>query len=91
MRDPDADRLLASLPETERYAAWHLARPDGTIVGRGAGAVDVLSVVRRTRPLGRALGLLPPRLLDGGYGLLADRRSTLGHVVPDGPAPRRFP
>jgi hypothetical protein len=32
--DREADPLLASLPEQERFASWRLVRTDGSILGR---------------------------------------------------------
>jgi hypothetical protein len=45
--------------------------------------------MRLTRPAGRLLGVLPPRLLEGAYDAVARNRRRLGRMVPDGPAPRR--
>jgi hypothetical protein len=33
--DPDADALLAPLPEHERLETWRLVRRDGSLVGYG--------------------------------------------------------
>lgn len=44
------------------------------------------------RPLGRLLAAGPlARPLDAAYGAVARRRGALGRLVPDGPAPRRYP
>jgi hypothetical protein len=37
------------------------------------------------------LEAMPPRLLEAQYELIARNRRRLGRLVPDGPAPRRFP
>jgi predicted DCC family thiol-disulfide oxidoreductase YuxK len=91
LRDPGAAPLLASLPDGERFASWRLALPDGALAGRGAGVVELLRALRVTRPAGRLLARVPPALLDRLYAALARRRGALGRLVPDGPAPRRFP
>jgi predicted DCC family thiol-disulfide oxidoreductase YuxK len=91
LQDPDADALLAALPEPERLASWRLAAPDGTLAGYGAGLPALLRTMRLTRPLGRLLGLVPASALDAAYGLVARNRGRLAKVVPDGPAPRRAP
>ena len=36
-------------------------------------------------------GVVRGRVPDALYRLAADRRGVLGRIVPDGPAPRRFP
>ena len=87
----EAVRLLDGLPEDERLASWRLARPDGSLVGRGTGVPVLLESLRLTRPLGRLLQLVPGRTLDAAYELAARNRGRLGRVVPRGAAPRRFP
>jgi predicted DCC family thiol-disulfide oxidoreductase YuxK len=89
MRDPAAAPLLESLPEDGRFATWHLVRPDGSLAGYGAGLVELAQAMRLTRPLARVLAHLPHRTLEALYALIARHRSTLGRLVPDGPAPRR--
>jgi predicted DCC family thiol-disulfide oxidoreductase YuxK len=89
--DPEAEPLLAVLPEDERFETWHLAAPDGSLAGHGAGVVELLGALRLTRPLGRLLGLVPNRALDRAYGVVARQRGRLGRLVPDRPGPRRFP
>jgi hypothetical protein len=68
-------------------------RHDGSAVaGNDGGVVELLSELWLTRSLGlllRALRLAP--LVDGLDDLIAKHRSTLGRLVPDGPAPRRYP
>jgi predicted DCC family thiol-disulfide oxidoreductase YuxK len=89
LQDPDADPLLAALPERERLASWRLAGPDGSLAGYGSGLPALLRAMRPTRPLGQVLGLVPVRALDAAYGLVARNRGRLAKLVPDGPAPRR--
>jgi hypothetical protein len=89
--DREADPLLAGVPEDERGATWHLAVPDGSVHGRGAGLPVLLGAMRLTRPAGRLLARVPARHLDRGYALIADRRPRLGRLVPDRPGPRRYP
>jgi predicted DCC family thiol-disulfide oxidoreductase YuxK len=91
LRDERAAPLLEPLPENERFSSWRLALPDGTLAGHGAGAVALLRAMRLTRPVARVLAPLPDRVLDIPYGVVAGKRSQLGRVVPDGPAPLRFP
>jgi predicted DCC family thiol-disulfide oxidoreductase YuxK len=89
MRDPAAAPLLERLPEDERFATWHLVRPDGSLAGHGAGLVELAQAMRLTRPVARVLARLPHRTLEAVYAVIARHRSRLGRLVPDGPAPRR--
>jgi len=91
MRDQEAARLFASLPDDERFATWHLARRDGSLAGYGRGGVELLGAMRLTRSAGRLLGHVPDRVLETLYRVVARNRNLLGRLVPDGPAPRRYP
>jgi predicted DCC family thiol-disulfide oxidoreductase YuxK len=91
MRDPEAASLLDGLVDEERFATWHLAQRDESLVGYGAGGVQLLQAMRLTRPVGRVLARVPADILDRIYEIVARRRSMLGRVVPDRPGPRRFP
>lgn len=91
LQDPGAVSLVGGLPESEKLASWRLATPDGALVGYGAGIPTLLRTMRATQPLGRLVGLLPDRVLDGAYRLVVRNRGRLGRLVPDGPAPRRAP
>lgn len=62
------------------------------IAGDAGGAVALFSEVRLTQPLGRALRTLhASALLDALDKVVARHRSRLGRLVPEGPAPRRYP
>lgn len=93
LADPEAERLLASVPEERRGACWWLVRRDGTpVAGDAGGGVMLLSEIRLTRSVGRALAALRlSPVVDTLDKLLAWSRSWLGRFVPDGPAPRRYP
>ena len=91
MRDECALPLLAGIPESERFEAWHLALPDRRVVGAGAGGAELLCSMALTRPAGRALARIPRRALEVAYEGVARHRARLGRVVPDGPGPRRYP
>ena len=91
MHDEEAATLLEPLPEDERFASWHLALGDGSLVGYGTGGVELLRSMRLTRPVGGLFAAVPDRLLDAPYGLVARHRGVLGRLVPDGPAPKSFP
>jgi hypothetical protein len=89
LSDDAADALLASLPEREKFASWHLVRPGGQISSRGAAGIDLLQVLGFDRLARGASKLEGP--IERLYGLLAEHRDKLGQVSPEGPAPRRFP
>lgn len=93
LADEGAARLLASVPEERRKECWWLVLRDGTLMpGDGGGGVALLTELRLTRPLGsvlKALRLSPVvDVFDKG---LAHYRKQLGRIVPDGPAPQRYP
>ena len=81
--------LVAPLAEDERYASWHLVRQDGSISSRGAAGIDLLDALGPARAARAAQRLEGP--VERLYSLVAEHRDKLGHLVPDGPAPRRFP
>ena len=93
LADEEAKRLLASVPEERRDECWWLVRPDGSpIPGDGGGALALFAEVRLTRPLGRLLrALRASAALDAVDKIVARHRGRLGRLVPDGPAPRRYP
>ncbi|HWB22844.1 MAG TPA: DCC1-like thiol-disulfide oxidoreductase family protein [Gaiellaceae bacterium] len=80
LTDEEATPLLASVPAEERLNSLRLAEPDGCLLARGAAVKAVLA------QLGvRSAGL------ERAYGFVASRRGSLGRLVPDGSAPRRYP
>jgi hypothetical protein len=85
--------VLARVPEERRDECWWLVLRDGTpLAGDRGGGVAVLSELRLTRHLGRLLRALHASpLVDALDRSIAGRRGRLGRLVPDGPAPRRFP
>lgn len=91
LQDAAASTLLAALAEDERLDTWRMVRPDGSLAGYGAGIPDLLQAMRLTRLVGRLLGRVPDGVLEALYGATARNRGTLGRLVPDGPAPKRFP
>jgi hypothetical protein len=93
LADEEAGRLLAAIPEDARDECWWLVLRDGTpIPGDAGGGVALFGQVRLTRPLGRALRALhASALVDTFDKVVARYRARLGRLVPDGPAPRRYP
>ena len=93
LADEEAGRLLDAVPESRRTESWWVVRCDGIPIAskRGAGMV-LITEIRLTRPLGRglrAIGL--SRFVDALDALVARHRGRLSRLVPDGPAPRRYP
>ena len=91
LQDPEAGRFLDGLPAQERLASWRLVRRDGSLAGHGGGLGELLESMAVTRALGRAVSVVPDRILDALYEQTARRRGRLGRLVPRGPAPRRYP
>ena len=85
--------MLASVPEEARNECWWIVLRDGTPVpGDAGGGVALFAEVRLTRPLGRVLrGLRASVVIDTVDKVFSRYRSQLGRLVPDGPAPRRYP
>jgi predicted DCC family thiol-disulfide oxidoreductase YuxK len=82
LQDRESEPLLVGVPAAEREASIRLAEPDGRLFAAGEALAEVITQLGAPAPL---------RLLGRGYGLVARRRSVLGPLVPDGPAPRRYP
>ena len=91
--DDHASSLLEQVPAEARDERWWLVRRDGTAVpGDGGGGIELLAELRPTRRLGRALQRLGASgLIDALDRLVSRHRTRLGRLVPDGPAPRRYP
>ena len=82
LQSDEADALLAGMPEGERMASWHLARPDGEVRSAGAAFPPLL----RELPGGTGLGALAERFPGGterAYALVASNRSSLGRALPE--------
>jgi hypothetical protein len=81
------------VPEGARDECWWLVLRNGTpIPGDAGGGVALFERVRLTRPLGRVLRTVhASALIDAFDKVVARYRSRLGGLVPEGPAPRRYP
>jgi predicted DCC family thiol-disulfide oxidoreductase YuxK len=89
LADEAASPLVAALPEEERLGSWHLVGPGSRIVSRGAAGIELLEALGHERPARAARRAEP--LAERAYTLVARHRDRLGALVPNGPAPRRFP
>jgi predicted DCC family thiol-disulfide oxidoreductase YuxK len=81
LQSEEAAGLLGGMPEQERMASWHLARPEGGVSSAGAAFPPLL----RELPGGAGLAALAERFPDTaerGYALVASRRSALGRALP---------
>jgi hypothetical protein len=81
------------VPEDARGECWWLVLRDGTpVAGDDGGGVAVFAELRLTRWLGGLLrAVRATRAIDALDALVARHRSQLGKLVPEGPAPRRYP
>lgn len=71
------------MPEQQRWDSWHIVDQDGRVSSAGEGFAPLL----RLLPGGRALAPLPdrfPAAAERAYRLVADNRSRLGPLIPDG-------
>jgi predicted DCC family thiol-disulfide oxidoreductase YuxK len=78
---PEADALLADMPEAERAASWHLVSPAGHRTSAGAAAAPLL----RLLPAGRVPAAMlqrAPGMTERAYRWVAEHRSTLSRAVP---------
>lgn len=80
IQSPEGERLLASMPQSERLASWHLVLPSGEVRSSGAAAAPLA----RLLPGGRALAAVFdafPRATERAYRWVADHRSALARLV----------
>jgi predicted DCC family thiol-disulfide oxidoreductase YuxK len=80
LQEPEADRLLAGMPEEKRMASWHLASPGGDVASAGTAIAPLLRLLPGGGPLA-ALADRFPRAATRGYRWVAERRGTLGRLV----------
>jgi predicted DCC family thiol-disulfide oxidoreductase YuxK len=78
---PEADCLLASLPEERRMASWHIVEPSGEVSSAGAGFAPLLRKLPGGWPLAFVADLLPGEA-ELAYRLVADNRTPLGRLIP---------
>jgi predicted DCC family thiol-disulfide oxidoreductase YuxK len=83
LQSEEAERILAGMPEGKRMASWHLLGPDGRLHSAGAALPGLLHLLPGGAPLA-ALTAKAPRLTEGAYRWVADRRSWFGRLVTEG-------
>lgn len=82
LQNPEADELLAGMPDDERMASWHLVAPAGEVRSAGAAAGPLVRMLPGGGPLA-ALFERFPRATERGYRWVADHRSWFGRALPD--------
>ena len=83
LRSPEADRLLAGMPDAERFGSWHLVAPSGDVHSRGRAAAPLLRLLPGGAPAGALVARLP-RLADRAYAMVVRHRRALGRLVSRG-------
>ena len=92
LEDSAADRLLEQVARVERLSSLRLVLPDGSVLSAGQATLAALELLPATRPLTWAAERLRAQAaVEALYSFIARHRGRLGGLVPDGPAPRRFP
>lgn len=95
LTDPEAERLLQRMPESERMASWHLVGPRWLVSGAkndtdtnhlaiwsaGAAFPELFRLLPGARPLARLTGSFPAPS-ERAYRWVADHRSALGKPIP---------
>jgi predicted DCC family thiol-disulfide oxidoreductase YuxK len=80
LQDPEAESLLAEMPEARRRASWHLVDRAGCVRSAGAAALALLDLL----PAGRGPGMLFarfPGVAERSYQLVARHRSHLSRWI----------
>ncbi len=81
IQDPEAQRLLAAVPEEERLLSAHVQTVTGEILSGADGAPPLLKQLPGGRPLASLTAVSMPlsRLV---YRLISSARSALGSILP---------
>jgi predicted DCC family thiol-disulfide oxidoreductase YuxK len=80
---PEADKLLYDLSPEQREDSWHLVSPDRRRESAGAAAPALLRLLPGGR-LPASLLAAFPRTTERAYRWVADHRSTLSKLIPEG-------
>ncbi len=81
IQEPEAQRLLASVPEGERLLSAHVRTREGAILSGAAGAPALLRQLPGGRPLAALASITMPlaRLV---YRLVTSARPAIGSILP---------
>jgi predicted DCC family thiol-disulfide oxidoreductase YuxK len=82
LQSPEAERLLAGMPEERRMDSWHLVTPEHEVHSAGAAFPGLLRLLPGGRPLAPLLERFPGAT-ERTYRFVADRRSPLGRRLPE--------
>jgi predicted DCC family thiol-disulfide oxidoreductase YuxK len=83
LQDPEADRLLAGMPEDERLRSWHLVEPGGEVRSAGPALAPLFQLLPGARPLAKLADRFP-NAAERGYRWAAAHRSWFGRPVTAG-------
>ena len=81
LQTPEAERLLAGMPEELRLASWHLVFPDGRVYSAGDAVPQLARLLPRGAPVAALAAALQP-LVNRGYEITARNRGRIGRLVP---------
>jgi predicted DCC family thiol-disulfide oxidoreductase YuxK len=83
LQGAEADELLAQLAPEQRLASWHLISPAGDRSSGGAALPPLLRLLPGGSVPAATFARFP-RLTERGYRWVADHRSGLSKLVPNG-------
>ena len=78
---PEAEHLLAGMPEDRRWGSWHIVETDGEVRSAGAGFPPLLRRLPGGGPLAALAGRSPAGA-ERAYRLVAGNRDRLGPLIP---------
>jgi len=82
LTSPEADTLLARIPEHERMESWHLVLPHGSVRSAGDAFPELFRLLPAGTPLAR-LAASFPGASKRGYRWVADHRAAFGKPLPE--------
>ena len=80
IQSDEGQRLLASVPEEDRLASWHLVEPSGEVRSAGAAAPLLFDVLPAGRPLAAATRAFPGAT-ERAYRAVAGNRNRLARLL----------
>lgn len=83
LQDAEAERLLASIPEQERMASWHLVEPGGAVSSAGRAFAPLFRILPGGSPFATAVERAPG-LTSRAYRWVAEHRDVFGPRLSEG-------
>jgi predicted DCC family thiol-disulfide oxidoreductase YuxK len=80
IQSEEGQRLLATLPEEERLASWHLVTPAGELRSAGAAAAPLAVLLPGGRPLAAGFRRFP-RTTERAYRWVAAHRDLMARLL----------